>query len=272
MGNILYHREKLFIITKTYPLPSSSYREHSCIAAINDKGELRRLLPVPYRLLDQNQQFKRWQWISAKVTKASDKRQESFRIDTDSIIIEGKQITNWEERFSIIKNHVIDSFEDLETKRIEKGISLGIIKPYEYELEIEEEKVKDWTEKEISNLKKNGLFDSNNITNRPLLKKLPYKFYYRYKCNSQEDKFLHRNLITDWEFGMLYHNCFNKYNANWENKFRQKVEVEFHKKNDLLYLLGTMHRFQDQWLIVGVIYPPKGRILQGLLFNSWLDV
>jgi len=71
---------------------------------------------------------------------------------------------------------------------------------------------------------------------------------------------------------MLYHNCFNKYNANWENKFRQKVEVEFHKKNDLLYLLGTMHRFQDQWLIVGVIYPPKGRILQGLLFNSWLDV
>jgi hypothetical protein len=272
MGNIHYHPERLFILTKTYPLPSSSYREHSCIAAINDRGELRRLFPVPYRLLNQKQQFMRWQWISANVTKASDRRSESYRIDTDSIIIEGKQTTNWEERFSIIKSHVMDSFEDLETKRIEKDISLGIIKPYDYKLDIEEEKIKDWTEREIFNLRKNGLFDSNNIANRPLLRKLPYKFYYQYSCNSLEDKLRHRNLITDWEFGMLFNNCYDKYKADWENKFRQKVEIGFHKKNELFYLLGTMHRFQDQWLIVGVIYPPKGRTSQEFLFKPWLDV
>lgn len=44
--------EELLILTKTYPSPSSKYRETTCVAAINRQGEMRRLFPVPFRLLE----------------------------------------------------------------------------------------------------------------------------------------------------------------------------------------------------------------------------
>ena len=51
--------EELLILTKTYPSPSAQYRETTCVAAVNREGKLRRLFPVPYRLLDGESQFKR---------------------------------------------------------------------------------------------------------------------------------------------------------------------------------------------------------------------
>jgi hypothetical protein len=31
---------------------------------------------------------------------------------------------------------------------------------------------------------------------------------------------------------------------------------------DLMFLMGTIHRFPNQWLIVSLIYPPKPRALR----------
>jgi len=61
--------EELLILTKTYPSPSANYRETTCVAAINSTGELRRLFPVPYRLLDGDAQFKKWEWIRARISR-----------------------------------------------------------------------------------------------------------------------------------------------------------------------------------------------------------
>jgi hypothetical protein len=108
--------DELLILTKTYPSPSETYRETTCVAAINRGGEMRRLFPVPYRLLEGDAQFKK--------------------------------------------------------------------------------------------------------------------------------------------VGALYWKCVQAYGAKWEGKFRQRLEVDF-KEKDLLFLMGTIHRFPDQWLIVGLVYPPK---------------
>ncbi|MGH8554674.1 MAG: hypothetical protein ACREUD_03765 [Gammaproteobacteria bacterium] len=35
-------------------------------------GKFRRLYPVPFRLLEGNQKFKKWEWIDAKVQRAND--------------------------------------------------------------------------------------------------------------------------------------------------------------------------------------------------------
>ena len=37
---------------------------------------------------------------------------------------------------------------------------------------------------------------------------------------------------------------------------RAKLEQELPSK-DLLFLLGTIHRFPGQWLLISVIYPPR---------------
>lgn len=258
--------EKLFILTKTYPMPSRDYREHTCVAAINDKGELRRLYPVPFRLLENDLQFKRWQWISAEINRSSDQRPESHRINTDTIKILSEKPLAWPDRMAIIKPHIFSSFNALEEARIKTGMSFGIIQPLDYMLEIEEEKNKAWTIKELANLNKEGLFDPDGVKSRRQLRKLPYKFYYRYKSpdNGEESEF--RHMVTDWESGILCLNCIDRYKDGWETKVREKLEGEFKNKRKLFFLMGTVHRFPSQWLIVGLIYPPKNQLLQEPLF------
>lgn len=47
-----------------------------------------------------------------------------------------------------------------------------------------------------------------------------------------------------------------RYGDDWEKPFRAKLEEDLGGK-DLMFLMGNLHRFQDQWLIVSLIYPPK---------------
>lgn len=44
--------------------------------------------------------------------------------------------------------------------------------------------------------------------------------------------------------------------SDWQEAFRQKWLEEFSGK-DVPFLMGTIHRFPQQWLIVSVLYPPK---------------
>jgi hypothetical protein len=42
---------------------------------------MRRLFPVPFRLIERGQQFKKWQWIETLIEKApADHRRESHKI------------------------------------------------------------------------------------------------------------------------------------------------------------------------------------------------
>jgi hypothetical protein len=62
-------RARLLILCKTYPSPSSQYVETSCVAAMEESGQLVRLYPVPFRLMQDEAQFKKWQWIEADVKR-----------------------------------------------------------------------------------------------------------------------------------------------------------------------------------------------------------
>jgi hypothetical protein len=53
-------RKRVLILCKTYPSPSSTYVETSCVAGMDDSGKLIRLFPVPFRLVSDEQQFKKW--------------------------------------------------------------------------------------------------------------------------------------------------------------------------------------------------------------------
>jgi hypothetical protein len=256
-----YQQEELLILVKTYPHPSSKYRETTCVAAVTRAGHLRRIFPVSYRLLDGDQRFQKWEWIKANVSKApNDHRPESYRIDVDSIVRPGTVLgtkNNWAERRQWIGAHLVESFSALEARRQATSQTLGLIRPtLLLGLDITPEKEKDWTEKERAHLMTEGLFDSDTARKRLPLRKLPYTFHYRYVSETPNGREEHRHMITDWEAGALFWNCHRSHGPRWEQPFRQKLEHEFAQK-DLLFLMGTMHRFPDQWLIIGLIYPPK---------------
>ena len=90
-----------------------------------------------------------------------------------------------------------------------------------------------------------------------MLRKIPFDFYYRYTysgADGAEAEALHK--IVDWEIGALYWSVRDKHRDKWEEPFREKIERELPSK-DLMFLMGTVHRFPNQWLIISVIYPPK---------------
>ena len=256
--------EELLILTKTYPSPSAGHRETTCVAAVNRAGDLRRIFPVPYRLLEGDAQFKKWEWIQARVSRPnSDHRPESRRIDTGSIHRSGNVIPikngDWGERTRWLHSHIVPGFTALEQRRQTTGQTLGVLRVSRIqELRITKTKDDDWTEEDRIKLSQDGLFDSEEIKRRPPLRKLPYDFHYRYECigpDGQTEISTHK--LTDWEIGALFWKCIQSYGeSGWEAKFRHRLETDFAAK-DLLLLMGTIHRFPDQWLIVGIIYPPK---------------
>jgi hypothetical protein len=268
-----YITEELLILAKTYPIPSDQRRETTCVAAINRRGELRRLYPIPFRFMDDNLRFKKWEWIQAKIDRASsDRRPESYRIDIDTIS-KLKFIpsdNNWEERINYIKPHILKNFYDLEERRKKTGESLGFVRPINIKLEIAPAKKPDWSPNELANLTKEGLFDNSHIKNRDILKKVPYDFHYNYQCPSEQGFTVYTHKINDWESGSLYWNCVKKYGKDWEKYFRQKLELEFSQK-DLIFMLGTMHRIPDQWLIISLIYPPQPKQAKDTVRQLALD-
>ena len=101
----IYQNKRVLITVKTYPLPSRKTIEASCTAGITEDGKWIRLFPLPFRYLEYTKRFKKYQWIEANLTKATDPRPESYKIDLDSIKLIGKPVptsNNWEVRKDIV--------------------------------------------------------------------------------------------------------------------------------------------------------------------------
>jgi len=269
--------KRILILCKTYPSPSSKHVETSCVAGMDDSGRLIRLFPVPFRLITDDQQFKKWQWIRARVRKAGDDhRAESFRISVDTIETQGAPLPTknaWEERRQAIKPiEVFEDFNALETARQTRGVTLAFLRPHRLErLEISKARSADWTPDEIAKLmqaqNQGSLFDQDSEQRSlKLLKKLPFDFHYRYECRTDGVARSYEHKLVDWEAGALYWNICRR--DDWQDAFRQRYFSEFSEK-DLIFLMGTIHRFPDQWLIVSVLYPPRlppGAVDQQSLF------
>lgn len=256
---------RLLILCKTYPSPSARYVETSCVAAMAEDGRLIRLYPVPFRYVGDEQQFKKWQWIEARVRRAQDDaRPESHRISVDTIELVGEPLPtrdHWPERRDAIKGvPVFDSFVELEAAREECGTTLGLVRPTRLAgLDIQAVKDPDWTEDDKAKLlqeqSQGNLFDAlEDQRMLKTLKKLPYDFHYRYECLSRKGTTTHRHKLVDWEAGALYWNVCRK--PDWQALFRQKFVNDFNER-EVLFLMGTIHRFPGQWLIVSVLYLPK---------------
>ncbi len=262
MPQVSYVAEDFLILVKTYPEPSTRYRETTCVAALNRHGELRRLYPIPFRFLAGENQFQKWEWLRAPARRPNDDhRLESRRIDVDNITRLGERIgteRGWEVRKRLLEPHILANFDDLELRRQNTGETLGLLRPARLlGLDITTSDKPNWTEADIRKLSQEGLFDSDEVRARPPLEKLAHSFHYRYECQQSDGTVkVYRHKITDWEAGQLYRRCRNDYGDEWEAAFRKRYEAEFATK-DLIFMMGTIHRFPDQWLIIGVIYPPK---------------
>ena len=266
--------KRILILCKTYPSPSATYAETSCVAGMTEEGELIRLFPVPFRLIGDEQRFRKWQWIIARVEKARDDHgPESYRLKVDTIELDGEPMgagrAGWPLRLSLLdKLPVHDDFNGVESARQASKATLAMLRPSRVaRLTIKPADMPRWTPEELAKLtqmqRQQGLFGQEETGSIRLLEKIPFDFHYEYECDVGGVAKSYRHKLVDWEVGALYRKLSRLHGPDgWEEPFRNKIEREL-PASDLRLLMGTIHRFPDKWLAVSLIYPPRPSVSQG---------
>jgi len=248
--------KRALIVVRTYPTPARSGVEVSCTAAITDKGEWLRLFPVPWRFLDEDQRFRKYQWVEVQVVKSSDPRPESFKLKPDGIKILteplGKE-NNWQGIKDVVLPLSSHCLCCLTRKRNADGFpTLGLFRPKMIEKLVITPERGTWTDAQLAILRQGHLFVQSPKTE---LEKIPFKFQYQFRCDETECPG-HTIICTDWEMGQSYRAWKRKYGEKWEEKFRLRYEKEMIEKNDTYFYMGTMNGHPHVWIIIGLFYPP----------------
>jgi hypothetical protein len=265
--------KEALIVVKTYPTPAEKGTEVSCTAAITRAGEWLRLFPVPFRRLDDDQRFRKYQWVEVSVIKASDARRESYRLDwagsagSPIRILSDALPTDheWRARKEIVlplKAHCMCCLRRL---RDENGFpTLGMFRPRSIQRLVIEDDEPSWSANQLAIRRQESLFEED----RPQqdLEKIPHKFSYQFRCEESTCPG-HTMMCADWKIGESWRAWKTKYGDNWEEKFRQRWETEMIEKYDTHFYVGTVNKYPSAWIIVGVFYPPKPQVVtQGKLF------
>lgn len=267
--------QRVLITVKTYPTLSKKYAELVCTAGVTETGEWRRLYPVRFRQLYDEQKYKKFQWVEADLEQSNtDNRPESYKILHDSLKTIGEPLPtkdNWlarRENF-LKKVEVYDDLADLIGRAHRNELSIAAFKPKRYLKFIHESVEREWDVEKLAQLEHQRrqlhLFDDEETVARQfkVVKKLPYKFSYQFEdIQGKKSKLM----IEDWEIGALYWNCLKSSEGDEDLaivKVREKYWDKFVQsgEHDVTLVFGTTlehHRKKapNPFVIIGVFYPP----------------
>ena len=270
--------EKILIIVKTYPTLSQKYAELVCTAGVTENGEWRRLYPVRFRQLYDEQKYKKYQWVEAEVEKSeADSRPESYKIVRNSLNTIGSPLptdNDWRGRREIFLDKV-EIYEDMKALigcAHRNELSLAAFKPTRFLQFTHEPVEREWDAKKLANLEKEKLqlhlFKDEETVARELkvVSKLPYKFSYQFEDSCGKTSKL---MIEDWEIGALYWTCLKNSGGDERvalEKVREKYWDQFVQSgsHDLTLVLGTTLEHHNKkapnpFVIISVFYPPPER-------------
>jgi hypothetical protein len=263
-------RERVLITVKTYPTLSRKYGETVCTAGLRSDGTWMRIYPVPFRRLDDGEQYKKFDWLDADFAPSrSDPRPESHHpTNFDQMTPVGHMGTadGWRERreFMLKVARVYDRLDPLIAAAKANQLSLAIFKPARVIDFIHEDDDRDWDAAKLAQMREQTrqteLFAEEAWRETfAVIPKVPYTFSYHFEDAGGRRSTLQ---VLDWECGQLYWNCLRGAagdEAAALPKVRAKYFDEFGQR-DLHFLLGTTQQFHqvgpNPWVIVGVFAPP----------------
>lgn len=259
--------KKALIVVRTYPLPAASGVEVSCTAAVTEDGKWLRLYPVPYRFLDQDKRFRKYQWIEVEVTRGSDARPESFSPSLASIKILTEPLptaNEWQARKEMVFPLRAESLCVLQREKDANNFpTLGFFRPKLIKRLRITPTSPTWTQGQVDMLRQGSLFPTQPHAE---LEKIPFDFHYLFSCEDEGCRG-HALHCTDWEMGQSWRRWSRDYSEEWEAKFRQRYETEMIERNDTHFYVGTIHQHPNRWIIIGLFYPPKPRETDAPFFN-----
>lgn len=263
-------RQRVLITVKTYPTLSRKYGETVCTAGIREDGSWVRMYPVPFRRLEEAQQYSKYDWVECDLIRnTSDPRPETFRpTDSAQLVPAGHIGTDhhWRERRHLLLKtaKVYDQLDDLIAEARSNTTSLAVFKPTRVLDFTWEQEGREWDAKKLEEMRglnsQLDLFEDNEWRKTfQVIPKLPYSFSYKFEDSTGRQSELQ---VLDWEAGALFWNCLRSTNRDEPaalDKVRQKYFEEFLTK-DLHFYLGTTQQFHfiapNPWVIIGVLPIP----------------
>jgi len=257
MGSGSRQRARIMITVKTYPELSNKYRETSCVAGIRlDEGAPRhvRLFPVPYRLLREEDRFRKYSIIEIDVEShgTRDSRPESLRPDFSTLKIVGDVPPggDWKQRYRYVEPLVAPSLCAIKRDQERQGTSLGVFRPAETSFRL--------TAAEPWSVSKSALADQLDLLEQDLapLEWLPLEFRYRFRC-ADDTCPTHDMALKDWEAGASYRKFLRKYGERAvQDKLRERwYDSIFTRDRAVHFFVGNIAAHPRTFMLLGVFYP-----------------
>lgn len=268
-------KERVLITVKTYPTLSRKYGETVCTAGVRPDGSWVRIYPVPFRRLEEAEQYRKYDWLECDLIKArSDHRPES-RSPADVSQLRAVDhmdtVDNWRERRRLLleTTTVHTSLQKVIDGAKANKISLAVFKPTRVRDFVWSEEERDWDPAKLDEIRSryNQMDMFSDETWRHtfrVIPKLPYSFSY---CFEDEGGRQSELVVLDWEVGALFWNCLRASDGD-ELRALQKVRQKYFDsftKTDLHFFIGTTQQFHqvapNPWVIIGVLPIPHAKQL-----------
>lgn len=263
---------KVLIAVKTYPTLSSKYDELVCTAGFLEDGSWVRVYPIPFRKLDYEKRYSKYDWVEIDLIKnSSDFRPESYKprsIDSAFNVVGHINTDNsWHERKNIVFKTVYTNLTQLISEAKDKKIatSLATFKPTELVDFTVEPVEREWDKEKLTALKAKAqqLHLFQNAENPfEVVNKLPFKFSYKFKDDAGT---VSKLMIEDWEIGALYWKGVSKYDGHDREVkaceyVKRKYWDDFALTKDLYFFLGTVYEshvknYPNPFVIIGTFHP-----------------
>lgn len=264
-------------IVKAYPAVSKRHGEVACIAGVqfthtdalsHPDVHWVRLFPVPFRDLEDEQQFAKYQPIRVRVeSHSSDSRPETRRPDRESIEVTGDTIPakgDWLGRRPYVEPLMVDSMCAIQCRQKEDRTSLGLFRPAEIlGLDIEDIDVKEEKEELAQTMARReaqgSLLKGGEIDEKAellgALDLIPHRFKLRYRCADSGCQG-HVQSIIDWEILQFYRREREK--PDWEQIVRRRVLEEICAPDrDVALVVGNQHQHENAFLVLGFWWPKR---------------
>jgi len=263
-------KERILITVKTYPTLSRKYGETVCTAGVREDGSWVRIYPVPFRRLDEKEQYSKFDWVECDLRRnVNDPRPESYcPLDMSKLVRAGHIDTTdkWRERREILLKRatVHARMQELIDGAKANRLSLAVFKPTRILDFIWEPEDREWSKTKLAEMRK--LADQGDLFAEEawrktfeVIPKLPYSFSYRFEDADGKKSTLQ---ILDWEIGALFWKCRKQCGGD-EDQALEKVRVKYVDafcKTDQHFFLGTTQQFhfvgRNPWVIIGVFPIP----------------
>ena len=256
---------RLAVTVIAYPVISSALGEVVCVAGIRTDSLMQpewvRLYPFRRRNLPKDRQIHKWDELEISVARSNhDYRPESWAPNVDAFKKVGSLTSDhgWRMRRPLVEPLIIDSMAAVERAQAADQTSLAAVRCGEVlDLVITKRSAADLAaaaKKAETAAAQGDLFSLDEHVQDPL-EPIPIDVHYVVRYDDEPEP---RKLkIIDHELGQAYRRWRHQYDdidATIRTKWLDQLCAP---SLDTVFFVGNQKRFVDQFMVLGVYYPPK---------------